>query len=737
MRHSNYQNFDLEFHKTEAGYKVKARSPAGEATHSLTLPFTLAQAQRFIIELENGIAENTGESESVKAWGGNLFEAIFANDVRAIYKSSLDLINAQGGSGLRIRLHLQDVAELSHLPWEFLYQAATNQFLCHSRQTPIVRYIEIPKVIAPLTIKLPMRLLIMISSPTNLPQLVLEHEKAKIKTALAALVEKQLVEITFLEVATVAELQKTLRQAAFHVFHFIGHGDFDEATNQGVLAFENEDETADDVKAEQLSAILGNHPSLRLAVLNSCKGARTSLVNPYAGVATTLVQQGISAVTAMQFSISDTAAIKFAGEFYAAIADGLPVDMAVTEARVGIFSDDDNLEWGTPVLFMRSDDGALFKIGEASGEVEQPEKKKRKPRGITITLRIVLTLLFGLMTFIILGILPKSTIIEMEVFARQVNFALPPESRRGQQFSLLHSGLWAQKVSVEKFQALEIMAVSLTSPKQSLAFVNPLTVYPEPRNSRVTFASPPADISLQEVICDSGSRVSIARDEGSIALQIRESSQPPQLMLSLGENVDLMIQACRVVDGVQHDLTPLFDDTIVVRLHDMSRALIVQGHEGELRAVADFVVSPEDEPAQFILARLVQNLDFFKDVYELDGIMKRSTIDSVAIKQNQLLDAASFKSHEAGDLEITAEPNRFAIYDLMESGNALKVRAQGRLKSLQVGRGALQSELVPRYLSFIAHHPTVSVAMTWVGWFLAVVLPILLQAKYGHKNDAN
>lgn len=731
---SNYQNFDLEFHKTAAGYKVKARSLAGEATHSLTLPFTLAEAQRFIIELENDIAQNMIASESVKAWGGNLFEAIFANDIRAVYKSSLDLINAQGGSGLRIRLHLQDVVELSHLPWEFLYQAAANQFLCHSRQTPIVRYIEIPKVIAPLAVTLPVRLLVMISSPTNLPQLVVEHEKAKIQTALAALIEKQLVDITFLEAATVAELQKNMRQGNFHIFHFIGHGDFDEAANQGVLAFENEDETADYVKAEQLSAILGNHPSLRLAVLNSCKGSRTSLANPFADTATTLVQQGIPAVIAMQFSISDTAAVKFAGEFYAAIADGLPVDMAVTEARVGIFSGEDHLEWGTPVLFMRSDDGALFEIGGAAEEIE--DRKKKKPSRVALAIYIFLTLGFGLLTFVILGVLPKSTLIEMEVFDKQVNFALPPESRSGQQFSLLHSGFWTPKVSVEKFQALEIMAVSLSSPKQNLAFVNPLTVYPEPRNGRATFASPPADISLQEVICDSGSHVSIARDEGSIAFQIRESSQPPQLMLSLGENVDLMIQACRVVDGAQHDLTSLFEDTIAVRLHDMSRALVVQGQEGELRMVADSVASPEDEPAQFILAGLVQNLDFFKDVYELGGVMKRSTIDSVAIKQNQLLDAASFKSHEAGDLEITATPNRFAIYDLMESGNGLKVRAQGRLKSLQVGRGALQSELVPRYLSFIAHYPAVSVAMTWGGWFLTVVLPILLQAKLGQKNDS-
>src|SRR3954463_10066004 len=42
--------------------------------------------------------------------------------------------------------------------------------------------------------------------------------------------------------------------------------------------------------------------SLRLAVLNSCEGARNSRTDPFAGTATTLVRQGsVPAVVAMQF----------------------------------------------------------------------------------------------------------------------------------------------------------------------------------------------------------------------------------------------------------------------------------------------------------------------------------------------------------------------------------------------------------------------------------------------------
>ena len=61
----------------------------------------------------------------------------------------------------------------------------------------------------------------------------------------------------------------------------------------------------------------------------------------------------------MQYEITDTAAIEFSRDFYEALADSLPVDAAVTEARAAV-SMDSILEWGTPVLYMHSPDGRVF-----------------------------------------------------------------------------------------------------------------------------------------------------------------------------------------------------------------------------------------------------------------------------------------------------------------------------------------------------------------------------------------
>jgi formylglycine-generating enzyme required for sulfatase activity len=84
-------------------------------------------------------------------------------------------------------------------------------------------------------------------------------------------------------------------------------------------------------------------------------------------VAGSLVRQGIPAVVAMQFEISDRAACAFAEEFYAALAQGYPVDAGLAEARKAIYCLPEDVEWGTPVLYLRAPDGVLFDVVDKPG----------------------------------------------------------------------------------------------------------------------------------------------------------------------------------------------------------------------------------------------------------------------------------------------------------------------------------------------------------------------------------
>jgi len=174
--------------------------------------------------------------------------------------------------------------------------------------------------------------------------------------------------------ATLSDLRKQLRQGTYHIFHFIGHGGFDERTQDGVLLLEDEARRGRRVSGHDLSMLLHNHRWLRLAILNACEGARTSRHDIFAGTAQSLVQQGMPAVIAMQFEITDQAAITFAEEFYTALADGYPVDAAVVDARMAIFADGNDVEWGTPVLYMRSPDGRIFDVTPVSEIDRQPAR---------------------------------------------------------------------------------------------------------------------------------------------------------------------------------------------------------------------------------------------------------------------------------------------------------------------------------------------------------------------------
>lgn len=102
-------------------------------------------------------------------------------------------------------------------------------------------------------------------------------------------------------------------------------------------------------------------PMPRLVLLNSCAGAAIGGADLFSGTAAALVRGGVNAVAAMQYAISDLAAIAFSRGFYSAIARGRAVDDAVSSGRVAIIGlSGRNLEWVTPVLYLRGRDSHLF-----------------------------------------------------------------------------------------------------------------------------------------------------------------------------------------------------------------------------------------------------------------------------------------------------------------------------------------------------------------------------------------
>jgi hypothetical protein len=366
MASRTYQNFDLLLEAAEGG-AFRARvttSPLGESPSGrFTLPFDATQLENLLLKLDPGRtgtrrAGSDPQSQASIDLGGPLFETVFCEDIMLTWQRSQDYAR-EHGDGLRLRLRLTDAPSIAGLPWELLYDRRGNSFIAQSERTPVVRYLEVPQPPRPLAVDGALRILVVISSPTDLPELDVEDEWRRVQDALATKVAQGTVKIDRLPAPTIQALSAWLRQHDVHILHFIGHGDYDDRIQDGVVYFQDRYGRSTKVSPTVLGPYLRDHDPLRLVLLNACQSARVDTTDPFSGMAQGLVQQDCTAVVAMQFPISDGAATTFTAEFYGALADGFPVDQAATSARKALIAEY-AAEWATPVLFLRAPDGRVF-----------------------------------------------------------------------------------------------------------------------------------------------------------------------------------------------------------------------------------------------------------------------------------------------------------------------------------------------------------------------------------------
>jgi len=359
------RDFDLEISPADndGRYPVAVlNSPSGQARAALDFPWKPAELAARLEALEDAVLDGgAAAGQDARTLGSQLFDALLAGEARTVYDRSRQAV-ADSGEGLRIRLRV-NAPDLATVPWEFLYDPRAGEFLALSRLTPIVRYLELPLGEQALAVKPPLRILGLVAGPADAPPLDVEREKARLEQAVQPLQAEGQVELVWLEGQSWRALQAAMQAGPWHVFHFVGHAAFDPRSAEGVLLLAGDDGQTAPVSASQLAGLLADHHTLRLAVLNACEGAKGSEQSRFSSLAAGLVRRGLPAVLAMQYAISDRAAIEFTSSFYGALAAGLPIDAATSEARKAIdLALAGSLEWGTPVLIMRTPDGALWNV---------------------------------------------------------------------------------------------------------------------------------------------------------------------------------------------------------------------------------------------------------------------------------------------------------------------------------------------------------------------------------------
>jgi hypothetical protein len=142
-----------------------------------------------------------------------------------------------------------------------------------------------------------------------------------------------------------------------HVFHFAGHG----AEDGDGLIFRGRDGRAQPVSVSQLATVLVSRRKLELAFLNACYSARMNAESntPLGGLAHTLTAEGVPAVVGIQARIASPAAQRLAEGFYAALAKGMGVDVALQRARRDLFLENHHAAWPFVVLSLNGSPNAL------------------------------------------------------------------------------------------------------------------------------------------------------------------------------------------------------------------------------------------------------------------------------------------------------------------------------------------------------------------------------------------
>ena len=368
-----YTNLNLELRDLDEStntFKVSVPiSDIGETREAFSAPYLYEEMEEHLIRLER--KNNISLSQLVE-FGKQITVRLFpSSEIRNFIERAIEKAGQDGC--IRIRLVIRH-PKLAQIPWEFCYlpqskdEDSYDNFLVLNPKYSMVRYEPIDSSPSKITKENQESLRLLAVTADPLGNLNLEMEQEVIEKALKGFDVKEinLNWEPFINNPTVDELISKLHKGA-DLFHFAGHGVFTESEiedSRGIgnlVLLNKKTEGANELFPANELAIHLQQAGVRVAVLGACETGRRDGVSPWTGIAPAVMKQGIPAVLAMQYKVSDNEAIAFSKRFYTALAAGLTLDEAVSLGRREMYNESkQGYEWAVPVLYMRSPDGIVF-----------------------------------------------------------------------------------------------------------------------------------------------------------------------------------------------------------------------------------------------------------------------------------------------------------------------------------------------------------------------------------------
>lgn len=387
MATASFLDFDIRVLKAGPDhYLVTAQTPESGLAQGALDWKTLSQ-EAFVEKLRQIKEEPYSTDEALfRDVGTTLFDALFQDEVRDLFISIFSQqVQNKENTYLRLRLDILETAvEVAMLPWEFL--AWNEMFLATQIKTLLTRqYLDLQVGnLRSMTIAGKPRALIVIPRGSELS---VEQEQETITTALK---NAGIPYDILADNVSIQDLDDQLATQPYHILHFIGHGEFrseEDGALHGSLRFnrkegeEGSEENEEWVTDTRLRALLATYESIRLIVLNACKGAEVAAQasgSGFIGTAPALLKARIPAVIAMQYAILDPVALQFAETFYKRLTDPGTwfghVDIAMTLARNACYLNfPQDRGFASPILYLRAPSGQIFEASSSASATTTTE----------------------------------------------------------------------------------------------------------------------------------------------------------------------------------------------------------------------------------------------------------------------------------------------------------------------------------------------------------------------------
>jgi hypothetical protein len=359
----------------ELAIDLRPRQPIGISLRGLVRFESQTQDSARIDTLDiSNFERRTRDILQLKEWrfqsrdiGNNLYRLIFLehSQLMSCYHRALGRVNQESN----LHIEFKSSLDLIRLPIEFLSDDLEFLALKH----PISRLFtgvytsrssfSLNELLKYKSGKNRLRILLVASDTGGIPGV--ESEIYSLDRVLRDLLASQGIafEITsiFTNQASVERIRKELGQGSYQIFHYAGHGSYNEKSENSSLYFwegENRSGKPIPMTANELGILL-RETDLQFVYLSCCSSTEHSnktvnLDDDFMGITDALIKAGVPSVLGFRWPVSDRGALNLATEFYKSFAVQGELDLALLDARrkVAEFDRSDSA-WLSPVLVVQ------------------------------------------------------------------------------------------------------------------------------------------------------------------------------------------------------------------------------------------------------------------------------------------------------------------------------------------------------------------------------------------------